>query len=67
VKESCVCDHHIYQDVWNPIDNESLQCKRETDNHEDRYAVKVLKDDLIVGHLSQSILRVQFSSEEEGP
>ena len=50
-KESCVRRHRIYQDVWSPTNGESLQCERETDNHEDRYAGIVLRDGLIVGHL----------------
>ena len=51
VMESMVRGYHVYQDVWTPMVGEHLQCAREEDNTEDRYAVAVIKDNVTVGHL----------------
>ena len=55
VTESMVRGYHIYQDVWTPVMGEHLQCVREEDNAEDRYAVAVTKDGVTVGHLPRRI------------
>ena len=49
--ESCICGYHIYKDIWSSTVGEHLICERETLNLTDRYAVAVLKDDVIIGHL----------------
>ena len=46
--------HHHYQTVWTPELGESLICERELTNPNDRYAVAILKDDIIVGHLRRA-------------
>ena len=38
--------------------NEILQCEQERQNPEDSYAVSVMKDDTIVGHVPHEISRV---------
>ena len=49
--ESCIRGYHIYEDMWSSTVGEHLICERETLNLTDRYAVAVLKDDVIIGHL----------------
>jgi len=56
VVESCVRGYHIYQEIWTPVIGEHLNCKRERDNTEDRYAVAVCKaEDVVVGHVPRTI------------
>ena len=52
--ESCVRGFHVYQDVWVPVIGETLLCRRETDNSEDRYAVAYYKSEE-VGHVTWKI------------
>ena len=54
----CVRGYHIYQDVWEAVIGETLQCVREPENTHDRYAVAVKKDGVVVGHLPKKISRV---------
>jgi len=37
---------------------EEVECVRESLNENDRYAVAMIKDDIIIGHLSRNISRV---------
>ena len=56
VTDSMVRGYHIiYQNVWTPTVGERLQCVREEDNAEDRYAVAVVKDGTTIGHLPRRI------------
>ena len=55
VTNSMVRGYHTYQDVWTPVVGEHLQCIREGDNAEDRYAIAVTKDGVTVGHLPRRI------------
>ena len=57
-KESCVRGYHIYKDIWNAVFGEELQCQREIGNSSDLYAVAVVKDSTIVGHLPRKISRI---------
>jgi len=52
-----VCDH-VYKDIWLAIDGEILQCRRETGNGHDPFAVAVIKKDDIVGHLPRKMSMV---------
>ena len=47
----CVRGYHIYRHIREATVGETLICKREPTNHNDRYAVAVLKAGMIVGHL----------------
>ena len=49
--ESCIRGYHVYKEIWNPTVGEHLICERESLNPSDRYAVAVVKDDVIIGHL----------------
>ena len=47
--------YHIYKDIW---DATIVQCTRESDNSNDRYAVAVRKNNTVVGHVPCKISRV---------
>ena len=49
--ESFIRGHHIYKDVWTPVVNEELSCRREEGNISDPYAVAFIKSGVIVGHV----------------
>ena len=49
--ESYIRGYHIYKDIWSSTVGEHLICEREMLNLTDKYAVTVLKDDVIIGHL----------------
>ena len=49
--ESCVCGYHYYQDIWEPVNGEQLECAQEPGNLHDRYAVTVLKGGIVVGYV----------------
>ena len=52
---SCIRGYHVYQERWVPVIGERLECKRESGNPRDRYAVAVCKGDEIVGHVPRYI------------
>ena len=56
--ESAVTGHHIYKSAWTPFIGEQLGLVPEGDNDHDIYAVAVVKNDSIVGHMPRSISRV---------
>ena len=49
--ECCIRGYHIYQEVWEAAIDEELVCRPERGNAHDWYAVAVMKNDLVVGHL----------------
>ena len=53
--DSCIRGFHIYKEIWSPQLDEILSCVREIGNREDPFAVAVMKDSNIVGHLPRSI------------
>ena len=54
-KATCVRGYHVYNAVWEAVVGDELECRRETSNRVDRYAVVVVKDDTVVGHVPQKI------------
>ena len=56
--ESCIRGFHIYKDFWTPVLREVLVCKRDKRNARDQYAVSILKDETVVGHLPMKISKV---------
>lgn len=54
----CIRGHHIYKDIWEAAIGEHLACEGENANNHDHYAVAVLKDRTIVGHLPRKVSRV---------
>ena len=57
-EDSCIRGYHLYQAIWTAVVGECLVCQREPLNSSDRYAVAVLKDDVVVGHLPRHMSRV---------
>ena len=43
--------YHVYMKIWNPVDGEVLVCTRETDNPHDNYAVSIIRNSCVVGHV----------------
>ena len=58
--DSVIRGHHVYKDVWTPRIGEILQVARYTDNHHDRFAVGVFKEDTIVGHVPREYSRMFY-------
>ena len=42
--KAMVQGYHVYQSVWEAVDDEVLECSREIGNHSDHYAVAVVKN-----------------------
>ena len=42
-------------DIWTPEEGERLNLIREPDNIKDKYAVSVMKDGLVVGHVPYNL------------
>ena len=55
---SCIRGYHVYKDIWDATVGEELECARESDNPEDRYAVAMKKDGETVGHVPQTMSRL---------
>lgn len=53
--ESYIHGHHVYHTIWTQIIGEVLPVKRELTNDYDRFAVVVLKDGEIVGHVPRTL------------
>ena len=49
--QSYVTGHHVYKDIWTPTLSEKLSTATETENHHDKYAMKVLKENEVIGHV----------------
>ena len=61
--QSHVIGHQVYKDIWTPTLGEKLSTTAEPENHNDKYVVKVLKDNEVVGHVPvifRSIVPPQF-------
>ena len=52
---SIIRGHHIYKEIWNHFVGEELQCKIEHGNVHNIYAVAVIREDIVVGHLPRNI------------
>ena len=53
--QAMVRGYHVYQDEWDAVIGEVLQCRRETGNRHDPYAVATLSDGRVVGHVPRKI------------
>ena len=58
VKDSIITGHHIYKASWTPTIGEVLVVAVERDNQYDRYALSVIKNGEIVGHVPRSLSKV---------
>jgi hypothetical protein len=54
----CVRGYHVYQTTWAAAVGEHLVCGREPTNAADRYAVAVVKDGSVIGHLPRKVSKV---------
>ena len=54
-RNCCVCGYHIYHSIWDVTVGEELLCERKLTNLHDRYAIAVIKDENVIGHLPQKI------------
>ena len=52
--KSSIRGHHIYKNVWTPSIGESLSLALESVNSHDRFAVSLVKDERVVGHMPRS-------------
>ena len=66
VKNSAVRGFHVYKDIWKPQVSEVLDCKREFNNPEDKFAVGVTKDDTTVGHVPREFSKVTWNFIKHG-
>ena len=55
---SAVCGYRVYQDLWKPSIGEKLVAKIDFNNPMDKHAVKVVKGDETVGHLSRKFSQI---------
>ena len=53
--QSYVIGHHVYKDIWTPTLGEKLSTAAEPENHHEKYPVKVLKENEVVGHVPRDI------------
>ena len=56
--ECYIRGYHVYRDIWEAAVDEELVCRPERSNAHDRYAVAVMKNDLVVGHLPSKFSRL---------
>ena len=58
--ESCIYyskirGYHVYKEIWSAVVGETLECRMETSNLIDPYAVAVIRSGQVVGHVPRSI------------
>ena len=58
--ESSIYGHHIYKNVWTLSIGESLSLALESGNSYDRFAVSLVKDERVVGHMPREVSRIFF-------
>jgi len=54
-RNCCMRGYHLYQHIWDAVVREHLNCEREPRNSNDRYAVAVVEDEIVVGHLLRKV------------
>ena len=54
----CIRGYHVYQEVWEAAIDEELICRPERSNAHDWYAVAVMKNDVVVGHVPSKLSRL---------
>ena len=55
-RECCIRGYHVYKEIWAAALGEQLVCEREPYN---RYAVAVVKNRTVIGHLPRTISRIE--------
>ena len=49
----CIVITTSYQDVWETVIEEQLECTQEPENLHNRYAVAILREEIVVGHVQR--------------
>lgn len=57
---SFVRGYHVYKDIWEPIEGDVLELKKEPSNPKDRFAVAVYSEYGVVGHVPCSLAPTLF-------
>ena len=57
-RECCVRGYHVYEEIWEAAIGEQLDCCSEPDNPNDRYAMAVMKNETVVGHLPRRLSHI---------
>ena len=58
--ESVIRGHHASKTVWTPFVGEVLSLSLESGNAHDRFAVSIVKNDAVVGHVPRELSQVFF-------
>ena len=53
--DSVIRGHHVYKEIWTPFVGEVLRVEQETHNAQDRFAVAIVKDDIIVSYVPHEV------------
>ena len=53
--EAVVRGYHAYKDIWAAVYGEELPCEREAGNRVDAFAMAVMKNGMVVGHILKKI------------
>ena len=56
--ESVIHGHHLCKQIWQPLVGEMLALEREEGNNHDKFAVSLLKESTVVGHVPRQFSRV---------
>ena len=56
--ESVIRGHHIYKHLWRLLVGEMLTLEQEEGNNHDKFAVSLLKDATVIGHVPRKFSRV---------
>ena len=56
--QSVIRGHHIYKHIWQPLVGEMLTLEREEGNNHDKFAVSLLKNATVIGHVPEEFSRV---------
>ena len=54
--------YQAYMKIWNPVDGEVLVCTQETNNLHDSYAVSIIPNSYVVGHVPLGLSKTNFLS-----
>ena len=47
--------YHVYKDIWTAVIGERRNCEREFGNRHDPFAVAIMKDGQVIGHVPRTI------------
>ena len=57
---SLATGHHVFKETWSPVLGEVVFCERESNNQHDRYAVALLRNGEVVGHIPRNLSKPCF-------